>query len=114
MDEAAKDKLQRMGILSGIAIALHNIPSGIATFTAEIEDPAIGASMAISVGLHNIAEGIAIAAPVCFATGSKRKAVMWCVIAAMPNTSELSSPLLLWAATATILVKRFFVVLSQE
>ncbi|CAH0478082.1 unnamed protein product [Peronospora belbahrii] len=76
MDEAAKDKLQRMGILSGIAIALHNIPSGIATFTAEIEDPAIGASMAISVGLHNIAEGIAIAAPVCFATGSKRKAVM--------------------------------------
>ncbi|ETL79660.1 hypothetical protein L917_19753 [Phytophthora nicotianae] len=83
MDEAAKQKLQRMGILSGIAIALHNIPSGIATFTAGIEDPAIGISMAIGVGLHNIAEGVAVAAPVYFATGSKRKGIMWCVVAAV-------------------------------
>lgn len=83
MDEAAKDKLQRMGILSGIAITLHNIPSGIATFTAGIEDPAIGLSMAIGVGLHNIAEGVAVAAPVYFATGSKWKAIMWCVVAAI-------------------------------
>ncbi|KAH7460735.1 Zinc transporter ZupT [Phytophthora ramorum] len=83
MDEAAKEKLQRMGILSGIAVALHNIPSGIATFTAGIEDPAIGLSMAIGVGLHNIAEGVAIAAPVYFATGSKWKGIMWCLIAAI-------------------------------
>ncbi|ETI32636.1 hypothetical protein L917_19755 [Phytophthora nicotianae] len=83
MDEAAKQKLQRMGILSGIAIALHNIPSGIATFTAGIEDPAIGLSMAIGVGLHNIAEGVAVAAPVYFATGSKCKGIMWCVVAAI-------------------------------
>ncbi|KAF1792837.1 Zinc/iron permease [Phytophthora cactorum] len=78
MDEAAKEKLQRMGILSGIAIALHNIPAGIATFTAGIEDPAIGLSMAIGVGLHNIAEGVAVAAPVYFATGSKWKGIMCC------------------------------------
>ncbi|KAG3102894.1 hypothetical protein PI124_g10097 [Phytophthora idaei] len=83
MDEAAKEKLQRMGILSGIAIALHNIPSGIATFTAGIEDPTIGLSMAIGVGLHNIAEGVAVAAPVYFATGSKWKGIMWCVVAAI-------------------------------
>ncbi|GMF14884.1 unnamed protein product [Phytophthora lilii] len=83
MDEAAKEKLQRMGILSGIAIALHNIPSGIATFTAGVEDPAIGVSMAIGVGLHNIAEGVAVAAPVYFATGSKWKGIMWCIVAAI-------------------------------
>ncbi|GMF32238.1 unnamed protein product [Phytophthora fragariaefolia] len=83
MDEAAKEKLQRMGILSGIAIALHNIPSGIATFTAGLEDPAIGLPMAIGVGLHNIAEGVAVAAPVYFATGSKWKGIMWCIIAAV-------------------------------
>ncbi|KAG7375645.1 Zinc transporter [Phytophthora pseudosyringae] len=83
MDEAAKEKLQRMGILSGIAIALHNIPSGIATFTAGIEDPAIGLTMAIGVGLHNIAEGVAVAAPVYFATGSKCKGIMWCIVAAI-------------------------------
>ncbi|KAE8890825.1 hypothetical protein PF005_g9262 [Phytophthora fragariae] len=83
MDEATKEKLQRMGIPSGIAIALHNIPSGIATFTAGIEDPAFGLPMAIGVGLHNIAEGVAVAAPVYFATGSKWKGIMWCIIAAV-------------------------------
>lgn len=83
MDEAAKEKLQSMGILSGIAIALHNIPAGIATFTAGVEDPAIGLSMAIGVGLHNVAEGVAVAAPVYFATGSKWKGIMWCIVAAV-------------------------------
>ncbi|EGZ19365.1 hypothetical protein PHYSODRAFT_495671 [Phytophthora sojae] len=83
MDEAAKQKLQLMGILSGIAIALHNIPSGIATFTAGLEDPAFGLPMAIGVGLHNMAEGVAVAAPVYFATGSKWKGIMWCIIAAV-------------------------------
>ncbi|RLN60163.1 hypothetical protein BBJ28_00012164 [Nothophytophthora sp. Chile5] len=83
MDEAAKQKLQRMGVLSGIAIALHNIPSGIATFVAGAEHPEVGLSMAIGVGLHNIAEGVAVAAPVYFATGSKWKGIMWCVVAAI-------------------------------
>ncbi|KAG6615303.1 Zinc (Zn2)-Iron (Fe2) Permease (ZIP) Family [Phytophthora cinnamomi] len=83
MDEAAKEKLQRMGILSGIAIALHNIPSGMATFTAGLDDPAFGLPMAIGVGLHNMAEGVAVAAPVYFATGSKWKGIMWCIIAAV-------------------------------
>ncbi|RLN63572.1 hypothetical protein BBJ29_009150, partial [Phytophthora kernoviae] len=83
MNEAAKEKLQQMGILSGIAIALHNIPSGIATFTAGVEVPAIGLAMAIGVGLHNIAEGVAIAAPVYFATGSKCKGITWCIVAAI-------------------------------
>ncbi|KAG7397619.1 Zinc transporter [Phytophthora boehmeriae] len=83
MDEAAKEKLQRMGILSGIAISLHNIPSGIATFAAGVEYPHVGYAMAMGVGLHNIAEGVAIAAPVYFATGSKWKGMMWCTIAAI-------------------------------
>ncbi|KAF4318088.1 hypothetical protein BBO99_00003923 [Phytophthora kernoviae] len=83
MDEAAKEKLQQMGILSAIAIALHNIPSGIATYTAGVERPAVGLAMALGVGLHNIAEGFAIAAPVYFATGSKWKGIMWCVVAAV-------------------------------
>ncbi|OWY91324.1 Zinc (Zn2)-Iron (Fe2) Permease, partial [Phytophthora megakarya] len=34
MDEAAKEKLQRMGILSAIAVGIHNIPEGMATFVA--------------------------------------------------------------------------------
>ncbi|RLN21605.1 hypothetical protein BBJ28_00020148 [Nothophytophthora sp. Chile5] len=81
LDEAAKEKLQSMGIPSGIAIMLHNIPSGIATFTAGAEHPDVGLAMAIGVGLLNLAEGVAVAAPVYFATANKWKGIMWCVVA---------------------------------
>lgn len=83
MDEAAKEKLQRLGVLSGIAIAIHNIPEGIATYVAASETPEVGLSMAIGVGLHNFAEGLAVAAPIYFATGSRCKGIMWCVLAAL-------------------------------
>lgn len=83
MDEAAKEKLQRMGVLSAIAIAIHNIPEGIATYVAASETPRVGLSMAIGVSLHNIAEGLAVAAPIYFATGSRSKGIMWCVLAAL-------------------------------
>ncbi|GMF19698.1 unnamed protein product [Phytophthora lilii] len=78
MDESAKEKLQAMGILSAIAVGIHNIPEGIATFVASSEHVYIGLSLAIGVGLHNIAEGVAVAAPIYFATGSRLKAMMWC------------------------------------
>ncbi|GMF46361.1 unnamed protein product [Phytophthora fragariaefolia] len=78
MDESAKEKLQAMGILSAIAVGIHNIPEGMATFVASSEQLYIGVSLAIGVGLHNITEGIAIAAPIYFATGSRCKALIWC------------------------------------
>ncbi|KAG7379138.1 Zinc transporter [Phytophthora pseudosyringae] len=78
MDEAAKQKLQAMGVLSAIAVGIHNVPEGIATFVASSEQLYVGVSLAIGVGLHNIAEGVAVAAPIYFATGSRCKALMWC------------------------------------
>ncbi|RLN37349.1 hypothetical protein BBJ28_00020520 [Nothophytophthora sp. Chile5] len=83
MDESAKEKLQAMGILSGIAVGIHNIPEGMATFVASSEEAFVGLSLAIGVGLHNIAEGIAVAAPIYFATGSRWKAIMWCFWSAL-------------------------------
>ncbi len=69
-----KRKLLRMGIFSAIAIAVHNFPEGLATFTAALKEPAIGISIAIAVAIHNIPEGIAVSVPVYHATGSKKKA----------------------------------------
>lgn len=83
MDEATKEKLQRMGILNVIAILVHNMPEGVATMVASSEHTFIGLSLAVGVGLHNIAEGIAVAAPVYFATGSRWKGVMWCAVASI-------------------------------
>lgn len=66
--------LLRMGMFTALAIAIHNFPEGLATFTAAISDPAIGISIAVAIAIHNIPEGIAVSVPVYFATGDKKKA----------------------------------------
>jgi ZIP family zinc transporter len=68
-------------VLNVIAITVHNIPGGVATMVASSEHTFIGLALAIGVGLHNVAEGIAVATPVYFATCSKWKGVMWCLVA---------------------------------
>lgn len=70
-------KLMRIGILTGVAIAIHNFPEGIATFTATMADPKLGIAIAIAIAIHNIPEGIAVSVPIYYATGSKRKAFVY-------------------------------------
>jgi zinc transporter, ZIP family len=79
--------LLRMGVLSALAIAIHNFPEGLATFTAALRDPALGVSIAIAIAIHNIPEGIAVSVPVYYATGSRAKAF------ALSFLSGLSEPL---------------------
>ncbi len=69
-----KRKLMRMGLLSAIAITVHNIPEGLATFIAALSDLSIGIPIAIAIAIHNIPEGIAVSVPIYYATGSRRKA----------------------------------------
>ncbi|KAF1316962.1 Zinc-iron permease, partial [Globisporangium splendens] len=82
LDEAARAKLNRMGLLSALAIGIHNMPEGIATYVGALQNTSVGVSLAIGIGLHNIPEGIAVAAPIYFATGSRWKGIMWCAISA--------------------------------
>ena len=72
--EEHKSKLMRMGLFTALAIAIHNFPEGLATFTAAISDPKLGISIAVAIAIHNIPEGIAVAVPVFYATGSRKKA----------------------------------------
>ncbi|KUF81052.1 Zinc (Zn2)-Iron (Fe2) Permease (ZIP) Family [Phytophthora nicotianae] len=82
MDDQAKKALQRMGVLSALAIGIHNLPEGIATYVGAIQNSSVGFSLAVGIGLHNIPEGIAVAAPIYFATGSRWRGIMWCAISA--------------------------------
>jgi len=68
------NKLMRTGIYTALAIGIHNFPEGLATFTAALKDPNLGIPIAIAIAIHNIPEGIAVAVPVYYATGNKRKA----------------------------------------
>ena len=73
-------KLMRMGLFSAIAIALHNFPEGIATFTSAIQDPVLGISITIAIMIHNIPEGISVSIPIYYATGSKMKGFIYSFI----------------------------------
>jgi len=74
----AQDKgLMRLGVVTALAIAIHNFPEGMATFMATINDPTLGFSIALAIAIHNIPEGLSVAVPVFCATGSKSKALLY-------------------------------------
>ncbi|KAI8468657.1 MAG: zinc transporter ZIP [Monoraphidium minutum] len=72
--------LARTGVLSALAVGLHNLPEGLATFVAALASPSAGAAIAFAIALHNIPEGIVVAMPIYYATGSKWKGFMWSLI----------------------------------
>lgn len=80
-------KLYKVGFISMIAIILHNIPEGIATFIATSSDITLGLSLTIAIAMHNIPEGISISVPIYYSTNSKRKALLY------TGASALSEPL---------------------
>lgn len=79
--------LVRVGFVTAIAVTVHNLPEGIATFMAGYVDIRLGLPVAVSIALHNIPEGIAVAVPVYYGTGSRFKAVLYSAL------SGLSEPL---------------------
>ncbi len=75
--------LLRTGIFTAIAIAIHNFPEGLATFTAAISDPVLGVPIATAIAIHNIPEGIAVAIPIYFATQNKKKALLYSILSGL-------------------------------
>jgi len=69
-----KRKLYRMGLMSALAIGIHNFPEGLATFIVAYKDITLGLPIAIAIAIHNIPEGIAVSVPIYYATGSRKKA----------------------------------------
>ena len=72
-----KKKIKRAGLITAMAVSLHNFPEGIATFLVLTEDLALGIPVALAIAIHNIPEGIAIALPIFQATGKKRLAILY-------------------------------------
>jgi ZIP family zinc transporter len=72
-----KNSLMRVGILTALAVSIHNFPEGFATFISTLRDPSLGISITIAIAIHNIPEGIAVSLPVYYATNSRRKAFLY-------------------------------------
>ena len=98
LEQTGNEKaLHRLGLMSALAIAVHNFPEGIATFIGALNDPEMGAGITFAISIHNIPEGIAVAIPIYYATKSKGKALLYATLSGM---SEVIGALLCLAVTA--------------
>ena len=98
LEQTGSEKaLHRLGLMSAMAIAVHNFPEGIATFIGALNDPEMGAGITAAIATHNIPEGIAIAIPIYYATKSKGKALLY---ATLSGLTEVAGALLCLAVTS--------------
>jgi ZIP family zinc transporter len=73
-------KLHRTGIFTALALAIHNFPEGMATFTAALIEPKLGTAIAVAIAIHNIPEGISVSVPIFYATGDRKKAFVYSLL----------------------------------
>lgn len=86
-------KLMRMGMLTALAIGIHNFPEGIATFTTAVDNTSLGIAIAAAVAIHNIPEGIAVSIPIFYATGDRALAFK---LSLLSGLAEPVGALLAW------------------
>lgn len=99
--------IKRVGLLAAFAITAHNLPEGLATFLATLENPTVGIPLAAAIAIHNIPEGVSIAIPVYYATGSKKKALIATCLSAL---AEPVGALIGYAILAPFLTPAVFAV----
>ncbi|KAG7380390.1 Zinc transporter [Phytophthora pseudosyringae] len=92
-----KDEFRRAGVITGIAVAIHNFPEGLALFVSSLSGLRSGIVLSIGIILHNFPEGVAIAAPVYYATGSKVEAFKW---TALSGIAQPFGAAIGWAAVS--------------
>ena len=66
--------LLRTGVLTALAIGIHNFPEGLATFGTALNNLNLGIVIALAIAIHNIPEGISVSMPIYYATKSRKKA----------------------------------------
>lgn len=82
-DPSGGGAMRNVGVVTGLAIAVHNFPEGFASFISALENPALGVPIAIAIAIHNIPEGVAVAVPLREAFGSKWKAAGWATLSGL-------------------------------
>lgn len=102
-----QNHIKRVGLLAAFAITAHNLPEGLATFLATLENPVVGIPLAAAIAIHNIPEGVSIAIPVYYATGSKKKALLATCLSAL---AEPAGALIGYAILAPFLTPSLFAI----
>ena len=77
------NSLKKVGIISMLAIILHNIPEGIITFMVSGVNLNLGVKLCLAIGFHNIPEGVSIAIPYYYGTNKKLKTFILVLISGL-------------------------------
>lgn len=107
-DEDRTKKLNQMGVMTALAIALHNFPEGLATFVATLANPTVGVGLAVAIAVHNIPEGMAVAVPLYYATGSRWRGFL---LATVSGLAELVGAFLGWVVLMNVFEATAYAVL---
>lgn len=81
--EKSKREVYRLSVLTTLIMVMHNLPEGMLTIFTSAHDASFGLGVGCAVALHNIPEGMAIAGPVLYVSGSKKKAFFQSFLAGM-------------------------------
>lgn len=72
--------MTRISVIVPLVITAHNIPEGLLTFLAGLDNPVFGLKICMAVAMHNIPEGIVVAIPVYHVTKSFGKAFLMALL----------------------------------
>ena len=110
--EDERRKLGRSGLMFALAIGIHNFPEGLATFAGGLSGMDVALPLTCAIALHNIPEGIAIAVPIFYATGNRKKAFMYSLFSGLaePVGALIGVLILMPFLSATLLAVLFAIV----
>lgn len=75
--EISDAKIFRAGFIMLFAIALHNLPEGLAIGSTGAYNEQIGIVLAFTIAFHNIPEGMAIGLPLSIGGLERGKTILW-------------------------------------
>lgn len=77
--------LRKTGLVMILAVALHNIPSGLAIGTGYAHNQGVGIMLAVLIALHNLPEGMAMVLPLVGSGMKQTKALFLIGLTGIPT-----------------------------
>lgn len=77
------NRLYKIGIISMIAMIIHNIVEGIITYTTSSNDIKLGILVTLTIMLHNIPEGLLISIPIYKSTKKRGLALLLTIMSGL-------------------------------
>lgn len=74
--DSKSGRLCRVGIMTAVGIAIHNLPEGMAVALVALADLKLGIPIAIAIAIHNIPEGIACSVPLYCGTKNRKRSCL--------------------------------------